>query len=106
MTRLSTLMKRSDTRRHERVPSGAAVKVRWHGAAGEAHFARGKVVNSSKAGLGFELVEPITPLSYVTLDAPDLMGADWGGGGSVRHCTVKGAKYVVGVELHSGHGVE
>src|SRR5437763_12091541 len=97
-------MKRSDTRRHERVPSGAEVKVRWHGAAGEAHFAKGKVLNSSQAGLCFELVEPIKPLSYITIDAPGLMGSDWGGGGSVRHCTIKGAKYVVGVELRTGTG--
>ena len=97
-------MKRSDTRRYERVLSGVPAKVRWQGVAGEAHFARGTVLNSSKAGLCVELIEPIKPLSYVTLDAPDLKGADWGAGGSVRHCTVKGAKYNVGVELRTGSG--
>ena len=97
-------MKREDTRRQERTPLAGPVKVRWQGAAGEAHFARGKVVNSSKAGLCVEMGEPIKPLSYVTLDTHELSGADWGSGGSVRHCTVKGAKYVVGVELHTGPG--
>src|SRR3954454_15616059 len=98
-------MIRSDTRRYERVPSGVSAKLRWQGAAGEAHFARGKILNSSKAGLCVELVEPIKPLSYVTIDAPELTGADWAAGGSVRHCTNKGAKYVVGVELRSGSGL-
>jgi hypothetical protein len=97
-------MNRPDARRHERVPSGALVKLRWRGVAGESHFARGKILNSSKAGLCVELVEPIKPLSYVTLDAPALQGSDWGTGGSVRHCTAKGAKYVVGVELRVGAG--
>ncbi len=97
-------MKKEEARRHQRIPSAGPVKVRWQGVAGEAHFARGKIVNSSKSGLCVELVEPIKPLSYVTLDTHELTGSDWGSGGSVRHCTVKGTKYVVGVELHTGAG--
>ena len=95
-------MKRTDTRRHERVPSNAPVKLRWSGASGEAHFARGTILNSSDTGLCVELVEPIKPLSYVTLNAPELNGADWATGGSVRYCTPKGCKYLVGVELRAG----
>ncbi len=97
-------MKRPDTRRHERVPSSALVKLRWLEASGVSHFARGKILNASKMGLCVELVEPIKPLSYVSLDAPELNGTDWGTGGSVRYCTVKGAKYLVGVELRTGAG--
>jgi|SRR5437867_9468894 hypothetical protein len=95
-------MNRCETRRHERIPSGALVKLRWQGASGEAHFARGKIINSSKTGVCVELVEPIKPISYVTLNAPELNRADWAAGGSVRHCTAKGAKYIVGVELSAG----
>lgn len=95
-------MNRCETRRYERVPSGAIVKLRWHGPSGEAHFARGKILNSSETGVCVELVEPIKPLSYVTLDAPELQRAEWAAGGAVRHCTQKGPKYVVGVELNTG----
>ena len=56
-------------------------------------------------GICIELLEPIKPLSYVTLDTPVLDRADWTAAGSVRHCTAKGAKYVVGVELSTGHGL-
>jgi hypothetical protein len=92
-------MSRSESRRHERSQSNAQVKLRWQGASGEAHFARGKVLNSSEAGVCVELLEPIPRLCYVTLDAPELNRADWAGGGSVRHCSSKGAKFLVGLEL-------
>jgi hypothetical protein len=95
-------MSRSDSRRQERAPSRSAVKLRWHDASGGAHFARGKILNCSDGGLCLELVEPIKPLSYVSLDAPELKRSDWATGGSVRHCTSKGAKYFVGIELKSG----
>jgi len=97
-------MSRPETRRHERVPSSALVKLRWLEASGVAHFARGKILNSSKTGLCVELVEAIKPLSYVTLNAPELSGMDWATGGSVRYCAVKGAKHLVGLELRTGAG--
>jgi hypothetical protein len=95
-------MTHQDSRRHARVSSDAVVKLRWQGNAGEAHFARGKILNSSDGGVCVELVEPIKPLSYVTLNAPDLNHADWAAGGAVRYCHPKGPKFLVGVELNSG----
>jgi hypothetical protein len=92
-------MSKPDLRRHERTLAGSVVKLRWRGAAGEAHFARAKVLNWSEMGVCVELAEPIQPPCYVTIDALDLSRADWAAGGSVRHCSSKGAKYVVGVEL-------
>jgi hypothetical protein len=94
-------MKRNETRRCDRVPSSASVKLRWNGPSGDLHFARGKILNSSGAGLCIELIEPIKPLSFVALDAPELARSDLAAGGSIRHCTQKGAKYVVGVELNA-----
>jgi hypothetical protein len=93
---------RTDKRRHERVPSATPVKLRWHGTSGEAHFARGKILNTSISGLYIELAEPVKPLSYVTLDAPGVKTADWGVNGTVRHCKLQGCKYFVGVELKTG----
>ncbi|HTM51392.1 MAG TPA: PilZ domain-containing protein [Bryobacteraceae bacterium] len=95
-------MRHPESRRHERISSTATVKIRWHGAAGESHFARGKILNCSDTGVCVELVEPIKPLSYVTLNAPELNGADWAAGGAVRYCNAKGLKFHVGVELSAG----
>src|SRR5262245_4108927 len=95
-------MVRNDTRRHERIPAGSLVKIRWLGTAGESHFAKAKVLNWSEHGLCLELAEPIQLRCYVTLDAPELYHGEWSAGGAVRHCTSKGAKYVVGVELAAG----
>jgi hypothetical protein len=53
-------------------------------------------------GVCIELAEPIEPRCYVTIDAPEMNRSDWAAGGSVRHCSVKGAKYVIGVELSTG----
>ena len=94
-------MKRSETRRSNRVPSSASVKLRWNGPAGDLHFARGKILNSSSAGLCIELMEPIKPHSFVSLDAPELKRSDLAAGGKIRHCIQKGSKYVVGVELNT-----
>src|SRR3954454_9734503 len=95
-------MVRNDTRRYERIPAGSLVKLRWLGTSGESHFARAKVVNWSECGVCVELAEPIQLRCYVTLDAPELHLADWSAGGAVRHCSSKGAKYVVGLELAAG----
>jgi len=95
-------MLRHETRRQERIPAGSLVKLRWQGKAGEAHFARARVLNRSDKGVCLELAEPIQLCSYVTLDAPDRRSAEKTAGGAVRHCTSKGAKYVVGVELTAG----
>jgi len=95
-------MPRTHTRRHERVPAATPVRLRWQGPSGEAHFAHGKILNTSVSGLYIELIEPIKPLSYITLDAPGLKTANWGANGAVRHCSSKGSKYFVGVELKTG----
>jgi hypothetical protein len=92
-------MERRELRRQERNASLAPAKIRWCGSGGEWHFARGKIVNASQNGVCIELSEPIKPPLYVTLDAPALNRADWGGGASVRYCSAKGAKYLVGLEL-------
>ena len=92
-------MTKRELRRNGRLPSGSTLKLRWQGRAGEAHFARGKILNRSETGLCLELSEPIQQSSYVTLSAPDLSAADWAIGGSVRYCSNKGAKYIVGLEL-------
>ena len=94
-------MERRDLRRQERNLSLAPAKVRWCGTSGEWHFARGRIVNASENGVCIELAEPINPPRYVTLDAPALNRADWAGGASVRYCSAKGAKYLVGLELSS-----
>jgi hypothetical protein len=93
-------MPKRNARRHERTPSDALVKIRWSAASGQAHFARGKILDCSEKGLRVEVIEPIPTRSYVTLDAPELAG--WSGWGSVRYCVQRRAKYIVGLELSGG----
>jgi len=92
-------MSKQDLRRSVRIPADSALKLRWQGKAGEAHFARGKILNRSETGICLELSEPIPPSCYVALNAPELSAAPWAAGGSVRYCSSKGAKYIVGLEL-------
>lgn len=92
-------MLKRNLRINDRKPVALAVKLRWQGTAGEAHFARGKILNCSDGGVCFELSEPIQPRCYVSFDAPELDRAEWGTGGAVRYCSSKGAKYIVGLEL-------
>ena len=95
-------MQKRNARKHERTPSDALVKIRWSAASGEAHFARGKILDCSENGLRVEVIEPIPTRSYVTLDAPELDRAGWSGWGSVRYCVLRRAKYIVGLELSAG----
>ena len=94
-------MTKPNLRRHERVLAGSFVLLRWRGATGEARFARAKILNWSKRWVCVELSEPIPPRCYITIDAPGLNRSDWTAG-SVRHCSRKGEKYEVGVELSTG----
>jgi hypothetical protein len=95
-------MQKRNARRHERTPSDAVVKIRWKIPSGEAHFARGKILDCSESGLRVEVSEPIPTRSYVTLEAPELDRAGWSGWGSVRYCVLRRAKYIVGLELSAG----
>jgi len=95
-------MQKRNARRHEQTPSDALVKIRWSIPSGEAHFARGKILDCSERGLRVEVIEPIQMRSYVTLDAPELDRAGWSVWGSVRYCVLKRAKYIVGLELSAG----
>ena len=96
------MMQKRNARKHERTPSDALVKIRWRIPSGEAHFARGKILNCSETGLRVEIFESIPTRSYVTLDAPELDRAGWAGWGSVRYCFAWRAKYIVGLELSQG----
>ncbi len=89
-------------RRHERVPSGTLVKLRWRTPSGDVHFGRGRILDHSAGGLRVELGEPLQQRLYITLEAPELKASLWSGWASVRHCTQKVTKYVVGLEFSAG----
>ena len=93
---------RRNWRKDDRSLSNTLVKLRWNGAHGEAHFARGKILDCSESGIRVEIAEPIQVRSYITLDAPELHSAGWAGWGSVRYCTPRRSKYVIGLELSAG----
>jgi len=60
---------------------------------------RGRLVDVSEAGMRVELPEPLEKLTYLTLRAD---GLKLHGTASVRSCTRKGLKYVVGLEFSGG----
>ena len=95
-------MKKANIRGSERILTDAVVKLSWSGASGEPHFARGKILDYSGSGLRIEVSERIQIRSYITLNAAELNRAGWAGWGSVRYCTAKRSKYVIGLELSGG----
>jgi len=60
---------------------------------------RGRLVDISEAGMRVEVPEPLEKLTYLTVRA-DGLGIH--GTASVRSCTRKGLKYVVGLEFSAG----
>jgi len=90
-------MNRPNKRRHERLPSSEPVALRWREDSGEAHFQPGIVVDYSASGLRIELLEPITPSSYVVVGPQGHYKEACAG--RIRYCSPKQTKYVVGLEL-------
>jgi hypothetical protein len=95
-------MNRLNSRQLERTKLDASIKLRWSHASGELRYARGKILNYSPLGIAIEVADPIPVRSYVALDAPQLSKEGWAGWGSVRYCSLKRAKYVIGLELSGG----
>jgi len=96
------MTKRPNLRRQERTTSDANVTLRWSRASGEPQYARGKILDCSPLGVAIEVANPIPVRSYVALEAPQLHAGGWAGWGSVRWCSLKRSKYVVGLELSGG----
>jgi len=90
---------RHDLRRHERQDSDSTVVVMWRDASGNDKFANARALDISDVGLRLQMPEPLRPQSYITLRAEKL-GIH--GQASVRHCSGRGGKYIIGVEFSAG----
>src|ERR1700683_3661237 len=93
------LNRKGELRRHERSITSAPVRITWQDQRGMDNFVNGRTLDISASGLRIEVPEPIVKQTRVTLQCAEL----WvHGTASVRSCTRKGMKYVVGLELSSG----
>ena len=95
------MTERHDLRRQDREGLNSVVVVMWRDASGNDKFANARALDVSELGLRLEMPEPIPVKSYITLRA-DKLGIQ--GHGSVRHCTRRHGKYIIGVELSGAVG--
>jgi hypothetical protein len=92
-------MSEGELRRHARSAKSAPVQVAWKDRQGGDNVIRGTIIDVSESGIRIELPEPLEKQTYVTLQSVSL---GLHGSASVRTCTRKGVKYVVGLELSGG----
>jgi hypothetical protein len=71
----------------------------WKDRSGVDRFVNGKTVDVSPTGIRVEIADPIDKQTYVTLRC---VGLGLQGAASVRSCTRKGLKYLVGLEFSAG----
>jgi hypothetical protein len=88
-----------ELRRHERAEKSAPIQIAWKDRSGVDRFVNGRSLNISAAGMRVEVVEPIDKQTYLTLQC---VGLGLHGMASVRTCTRKGMKYVLGLEFSAG----
>jgi len=93
------MSKDGDLRRHVRSEKSAPVQLVWKDRQGLDKFMNGRVMDASESGIRIEVPEPLDKQTYLTLQSPSL---GLHGSASVRTCTRKGMKYVVGLEFSGG----
>ena len=97
---IQALMSREgELRRHARAEKSSPVQIVWKDSAGVDKFVNGKTLDISASGMRVEVSDPIERRTYVTLQCTALALR---GSASVRSCTRKGMKYVVGLEFSGG----
>ena len=85
-----------ESRRHERRPVNYSLSIPWRDEQGIPKFLHARGIDVSESGARIEASEPIDPSAIVHLRVEEfgLVGT-----AAVRHCTRKGMKYVIGLEL-------
>jgi PilZ domain-containing protein len=86
-------------RRHERAEKSSPVQIVWQDRSGEDRFINGRSLDISTSGMRVESAEKIDQQTYVTVQCAAL---GLHGRASVRSCTRKGMKYVLGLEFSGG----
>src|SRR5579863_1507836 len=88
-----------ELRRHDRAEKSSPVQIVWQDRTGTDHFINGRSLNISTSGMRVEVGERIDHQTYVTVQCAAL-GVH--GRASVRTCTRRGMKYVLGLEFSAG----
>jgi len=92
-------MTEGDLRRHDRTDVSAPVQLVWQDRTGTDRFENGRVLNVSASGMRVEVSEQIEKQTYVTVQCAAL---GLHGRASVRSCTRKGMKFILGLEFSAG----
>ena len=90
---------KSGIRRDERLTTEALVEVTWKDRMGQEKFAKARSLDISETGIRIEMPEALDKQIYVTLRSNAL---SLHGTASVRSCTRKGTKYLIGLEFSGG----
>lgn len=88
-----------ELRRHQRSDVSSLAAIGWQDRNGTDRFVNGRALDVSASGMRVEVSEPIEKQTYVTIQCASL-GVH--GRASVRSCTRKGVKYIVGLEFSAG----
>jgi hypothetical protein len=88
-----------DLRRHARAEKASPVQVVWQDRSGVDRFVTGRSLDISPSGMRVEVSQAIDKQTYVTLQCVAL---GLRGTASVRSCTRKGTKYILGLEFSGG----
>ncbi len=86
-------------RREDRAHASSPVQIVWTDRSGVDRFIKGRSLDISVSGMSVEVSEQIERQTYVTFQCPDL---DLHGTASVRSCSRKAMKYIVGLEFSGG----
>lgn len=92
------MSREGELRRHVRSEKSSPVQIVWHDR-GEDRFVSGRSLNISTSGMRVEVSSPIEKQTYVTVQCAALA---LHGRASVRTCSRKGTKYVLGLEFSGG----
>jgi hypothetical protein len=88
-----------ELRRHARAEKSSPLQIVWQDRTGTDRFVMGRSLDISASGMRAEVGEAIEKKTYVTVQCTALA---LHGRASVRTCTRKGSKYIVGLEFSAG----
>jgi hypothetical protein len=93
------MSREGELRRHPRTEKAAPVQLVWQDRKGTDRFVMGRSLDISASGMRVEVAEQIERQTYVTVQCAAL---GLHGRASVRTCTRKGMKYILGLEFSGG----
>src|SRR5579872_2913756 len=93
------MSREGELRRDSRAEVSSPAQIVWQDRSGADHFMNGRALNVSPSGMRVEVGDPIEKQTYVTVQCASL---GLHGRASVRSCTRKGLKYILGLEFSAG----